>query len=290
MRQVALPATDDRLLWDIWMSAFQFSALALADDLGLFSVLESQPATADEIAARLSLSPISAEALLGVLTSLGLLARHTGTFSLTQVSRTFLLPNSPYYWGSALRVFRNMPVSFSALRKALLEDQAADTPPDDPTEDMNEATAFTPAMHSLSFPAAMALAQRDEFDGVRRLLDVGGDRRATASPWPCGILKCAARCWKPLTSARRRSDSSPLMGWQTVSTACPPICSARHGRPATMPTSWRTSGTGRVETSAWNWHAAAGGPCRQEGASIYTRCSWLMAKTARRPRRCFRWR
>ena len=39
-----LPTCDDRLLWDIWMSTGHMPTLTVADELGLFSLLDrTQP-------------------------------------------------------------------------------------------------------------------------------------------------------------------------------------------------------------------------------------------------------
>jgi hypothetical protein len=174
MKQIALPASDDRLLWDIWMSAFHFPALALADEVGLFASLERGPASAPEVATSLSLSLGSAEALLGVMTSLGLLEQQAGRFALTESARVFLLEDSPYSWRAALRVFRHIPATFGAMQEALQKPAPASIESGDAPGDWASPAAFTRAMHSLSFGAAMVLAERIDFRGVRRLLDVGG--------------------------------------------------------------------------------------------------------------------
>ena len=43
---------------------------------------------------------------------------------------------------------------------------------------------FTRAMHSLSFPAATRVALRGDFEGVRRLLDVGGGLKVGRATTP----------------------------------------------------------------------------------------------------------
>ena len=91
------PTSDDRLIWDVWLSVYHFPTLAVADSLGLFPLLEEDPASSEEIAEQLSLGPRATEALLGVLTSLGFLEQRRSRFRLTDVARNFLLPDSPYY-------------------------------------------------------------------------------------------------------------------------------------------------------------------------------------------------
>jgi hypothetical protein len=82
-----------------------------------FRLLRREPATADEVAKRLSLEPRATEALLGVMTSLGFLVQKAGRFRLTEVSRNFLLPESPYYWGGMLHFLRDIPFSAEPKRR-----------------------------------------------------------------------------------------------------------------------------------------------------------------------------
>ena len=90
------PTSDDRLIWDVWLSVYHFPTLAVADALGVFPLLKEASASSEELAERLSLGPRATEALLGVLTSLGFLEQRRGRFHLTDVTRNFLLPDSPY--------------------------------------------------------------------------------------------------------------------------------------------------------------------------------------------------
>jgi hypothetical protein len=174
MDKLGLPACDDRRIWDVWMSSFHFPALTAADDLGLFPFLAERAATVGDVARRFSLSPTAAEALLGVLTSLGFLVQRAGRFHLTEVARSFLLPASAYYWGGALRFFREIAATHEAMRDALLKDATNQPQAGHQDTDDAQSRTFTHAMHGLSFPAAMGVALRGDFSGVRRLLDVGG--------------------------------------------------------------------------------------------------------------------
>jgi hypothetical protein len=182
MHPLEPPTCDDRVIWDVWKSAYHFPALIVADEIGLFRLLDQAAATAEEVMRSLELGSRGAEALLGLLTALGLLAKHQGRFHLTATSRNFLLPDSPYYYGSLFQISRNDPITAAALRDALHRDkpqayeiygeltqvwESGALPAD-------QAAAITATMHSLSFPAAVGVARHGDFRGVRRLLDVGG--------------------------------------------------------------------------------------------------------------------
>ena len=172
------PTSDDRLIWDVWLSVYHFPALAVADTLGLFPLLEEAPASSEKIAERLSLGPRATEALVGILASLGFLEQRRGQFHLTNATRNFLLPDSPYYWGGIFELVRDIPFTCSSLREALQKDKPIGYEGEDIWEthelDPEQARLFTRAMHSHSFPAAMGTARHGDFTGVYRLLDIAG--------------------------------------------------------------------------------------------------------------------
>jgi SAM-dependent methyltransferase len=205
MERIDLPTADDRPLWDTWMAAFHFPTLTAADALGLFPLLASRPATAAEVATRLAMSPTPAEALLGVLTALGFLVQRAGRFHLSDTGRQFMLPESPYYWGPTLEVFRGIAPSHDALLDALTEERASEPAAGEGPQEEHIA-AFTRAMHGLSFPAARAAAAHVDFSGVRRLLDAGGGSGgfciALAQRYP--ELRCTVFDWADVCRVAER--------------------------------------------------------------------------------------
>ncbi|MGK3966067.1 methyltransferase [Sorangium sp. So ce118] len=178
-----VPRSDDRLLRQLCLSIYHAPTVSAAIELDLFSLLDTAPATIEEIAAKVRLSPRAAEALLATLASLGLLVRHQGKFDLTELSRNYLLPTKPYYWGHMLRMLQEIPVSHTRILQALRKDQpvegggegkaltevwdAVDVPPE-------RAALITRAMHSVSMSTAVGLAHQADLSGVHRLLDVAG--------------------------------------------------------------------------------------------------------------------
>ncbi|HXX94985.1 MAG TPA: methyltransferase, partial [Planctomycetota bacterium] len=174
-----LPPSDDRRLWDVWLSYYHLPTLTAADELGLFALLEKAPLTADQLARELKLSARAAEALVGIVAALGFLVQHGGRFHLTQTARHFLLPSSPTYWGGMLRQARAIPVSHEAILSALRKDRprggTMEEMWDEHEMEPEKARAFTAAMHSRSFHLGVAAARRvPAFASVRRLLDVAG--------------------------------------------------------------------------------------------------------------------
>lgn len=175
-------STDDRLIWDTWMSMFHFPTLTIADEIGLFPLLKEAPLTALEVSKRLSLGARATEALLGVMASLGYLIQQDEKFNLTEVSRNFLLPEAPCYWGGMLKLMANNPLSHPGLLEALRKDKSSVYQEQDVWEahemEPDKAELFTFAMQSMTMPAALGVAKYGNWQGVNRLLDVGGGSAA----------------------------------------------------------------------------------------------------------------
>ncbi len=151
----------------------------MADELGLFSLLDEHPADLSAIATQLRLVPRSVEALLAVLAASDFLVKRMGVFHLTDVARTYLLPESKFYWLQMLRQTGTGQAAADLLMERLRTENLG---PDDPISRRWERGEMTPEdarwsnrrMHSHSLPAAVGLARNGDFQGVRRLLDVAG--------------------------------------------------------------------------------------------------------------------
>jgi hypothetical protein len=172
------PTVDDRAIWDLWLSQFQLPVVLIADEIGLFSRLYDEPSTTDEMTGYLKLAPRSVEALLAALAASGFVIKRLERFHLTDVSRTYLRPESEFYWVPMLRT-RSGQAAADALMQTVSTDNLG---PDDAITRRWERGEMTPEdargsnqrMHSHSLPSAVAMARNGDFDGVRRLLDIAG--------------------------------------------------------------------------------------------------------------------
>jgi hypothetical protein len=172
-----LPVSDDRPMWDIWLSAVHLPAMAVAVELSIFDTLASGPLTVVQLCERLRLRPQRCEILLRMLDSLGLLVKHDATYQLTSVARDYLLKDSPFFWGHVW----DAQVSPAQIRlRAALKFEPTE-PGGRPVEGWEAgqmtdemAGAVTRMMNSHSMPAAHGLARSGAAEGDRRLLDVGG--------------------------------------------------------------------------------------------------------------------
>lgn len=221
---LAVARGDDRLLWDLHASEQYLFWLAAADDMGLFTALAAAPTSAEEIATQFAIGLVAAEGLLGVLAALGLLVSYDARFSLTQTARDFLLPSSPYYRGSWLEGVRRRPrVTYDMVYAALRDSQP--THPhywESAATDPAQSAFLVRGLHSLLFAGGPALAERGDFAGVQRLLDVGGGAGgmsiALARHYPtlhCTVLDHEVACaiaaeYSTVHGVDRQVDTLPL--------------------------------------------------------------------------------
>jgi acetylserotonin N-methyltransferase len=178
------PTADQRIIWDIYFSAHILPLVALADEKGVFELLESGPLTIAEAATRLKVTDEWAEIILGGLASLQLLRLQEGRFHNADAARSFLLPGSPYYAGFTLRRFAPRNV-WERLKRAV-GDPVADETSTGPQSvyvvrdwkqdeyPLQRAEEGVRTMHGLSFAAAVAMVRNADFSRVRMLLDVAG--------------------------------------------------------------------------------------------------------------------
>jgi hypothetical protein len=172
----SVPICDDRLIGQIWGSRFYLPTLILADEIGVFPFLAKAPATSAETAEHCGLSPASVEIMLGLLAALRLLLQRQGRFALTDVSRTYLLPESPYYCVDALRALGHTPLTSTSLQDLLKKDRQFPIKQAWLAGIMSDEAAekIAAAQYAHAWLPAMGMARHGDFSGVSRLLDVGG--------------------------------------------------------------------------------------------------------------------
>jgi hypothetical protein len=174
-----LPSVEDRPIWDLWLSQFRLPTVLAADELGLFQLLQHRPATVDDICQNLGLLRRSADALTAALASTGFLVQHDHHFQLTPLSRTYLLPESEFYWVPMLGAAGFGQLTTEALLNNLRTENLGEDDRISRRWERGEMTAEDAAagnrrMHSHSFPSALGLARSHDFKDAHRLLDVAG--------------------------------------------------------------------------------------------------------------------
>jgi hypothetical protein len=190
MTKYEAPSTDDRRIWELWLSGVHQGAIVAADDAGVFSALAAGPATIEELAQQLNFDVRATGILLRLLGALGLLTQRDGAFHLTDQARLYLVKDSAFYWGNMMRVAVSEWHRDTALAKLKAKESAFAVGPEGTpapsgsgraadgwaTGEIPIAKAHTIAasMHSHSLPAAIGAARNYDFTGVKKILDVGG--------------------------------------------------------------------------------------------------------------------
>jgi cyclopropane fatty-acyl-phospholipid synthase-like methyltransferase len=168
----------DADIWDAFLSAYKYPALIAADRIGLFTCLRHSDSDLNSLSESLGIKRRGLEALIGTLASMNFIRFDGQVASLSEAARIYLLPDSPLYWGHMFRFDEKNPVTPFGLIDALKRQSPhAYDGLDLWTEheaNSDHAVRFTRAMHSHSFPSAIALANEFTLKAVSRLLDVGG--------------------------------------------------------------------------------------------------------------------
>jgi acetylserotonin N-methyltransferase len=217
MQRYAPPTTDDRRIWDLFLSGTYQASICVADDAGLFASLHERPSTIKELAARLDFDERATGVLVRLLASLGLLIPHGNRFYLSDDARLYLLKSSPFYWGSMLKVAVNGGHRDRLMEKLRQKDSANAAGPRGTPSVLGEARAvdawasgqvsleqardIAARMHGHSLPAAIGAARNYDFTNARRVLDVGGGSGcfmiALAQEHPhlhCSVMELPAMC------------------------------------------------------------------------------------------------
>lgn len=212
-----MPPSDARLLWESYLSPYWFPSLLVADELGIFPSLAQAPASVEELSRRLELNARGVGALLPMLASLGYVEARDGYYSITDTSRQYLLPESPYSWGGLLKSNRRsrfLSPLCDALSHVLLTPDPEEAVPSSSADQGANADAWARGEISLegaravaeyfqshSGTAAIGLAQNGDFSSSKRLLDVGGGSGVysieLAKSYPelrCTVLELASVC------------------------------------------------------------------------------------------------
>ncbi|MDG2176786.1 MAG: methyltransferase [Gammaproteobacteria bacterium] len=200
-----LPAIDDTPIWNAMLSVFNSQAITVALELEVFEGL-TEPASVEAISNKLGYSQRGMKALLPMLKVQGLLDKHKGEYQLNNLSRAYMLKDSPYYWGPFfIRRAETLP-NYKMILENIRDGETVEARGsadgwESGQMDPELAKTVTDFMHCHSITSAVGLAHTCDFSGVNKLLDVGGGSgcyaSALANHYPelrCTIMELSAVC------------------------------------------------------------------------------------------------
>jgi ubiquinone/menaquinone biosynthesis C-methylase UbiE len=155
---------------------------------GIFDLLDKEPQTAAQVAAKTKTSLRGVKAILDVLVSLQLLQRKGERFGLTAESAAFLVAGKPSYFGMLFRhISSQLMPSWLQLTEVVRSGRPA-AKVNDQKQGARFFAEFVESIFPLSFPAASALGQHLGISKISTpvsVLDVG----AGSGVWGIAIAK-----------------------------------------------------------------------------------------------------
>jgi 3-hydroxy-5-methyl-1-naphthoate 3-O-methyltransferase len=213
--------TDDRLIWDSWLTVHKLPALWAAEQVGVFKALSQQALTTEALAAKTETVVRALSVVLGYLASFGLLEKHAGLWRTTPVASTYLDRSRAAFWGPLLAGFVDgLPLHVRI--SDLLKKGYAELPPragvkewERGAMDPEVAVRMAAFMNAHSVYSAQSAARASLFTDVKSVMDVGAGSGifsiALAKTWPqlsATLMEIEAMCSaaQPYIEAASLSD------------------------------------------------------------------------------------
>jgi len=182
MTNPASSAPSPALFFDTINAYQKTGALKAAIELGLFTAIGRQPATAPEIAARCQCPERGIRILSDYLTILGFLTKEGARYTLTPDSAAFLDKSSPTYVGGAAQFFSAPGIAdaYDDLASTIRHGRLASSDLGTTAPDHAVWLEFARAMGPLMMPAAHGTAALVPLDPARdtRVLDISASHGA----------------------------------------------------------------------------------------------------------------
>ena len=155
--------------------AFRQARIILtAFELDIFTILNSESKSSSEVADKINSNLRATDRLMNALTAIGLLKKKNGKFSNTDLSLNHLAKGKPGYLGSIAHSV-NLWDTWSTLTDAVKAGTSVYNKEPVNDRDNNWLEAFISAMHMRAKQKqAPGIAKLLNFDGVKKVLDVGG--------------------------------------------------------------------------------------------------------------------
>ena len=172
------PTTDDRAIWDAWLSQFRLPIMNVACDVGTFRVLTDKALTTEELAQELGVDARALAMHLAALCADGFVEKRLGKWRATHNTRTWLHPDGKGYWGGFLKsIDRNEHLNSRLLeslktgKRPEVNERPANWEQGTMTQEV--AARIAAFMQAHSQAPALGAAAQPVFGELRQLMDVG---------------------------------------------------------------------------------------------------------------------
>ncbi|MCA9484033.1 MAG: methyltransferase domain-containing protein [Nitrospina sp.] len=148
--------------------------LMTANAVDLFDAIADAPATAAEVADRLSLSEKGALRLLNALTALGMVSRQGDRFRLIPEFTPYLTAGGAKSMKQWIRLSSDLMPIWDKLETFVRQGEMVRNTMEMLNQDPENMRAFIDAMHDKALNAPQSIARIIDLSGNRKLLDIGG--------------------------------------------------------------------------------------------------------------------
>jgi len=147
--------------------------LLSAAEMNLFTRLDEEPSSAEDLARRLHADPRGMTVLLDALAAMGLLTKQAGTYRTAPAAAPLLSDKSPRSVLPMILHAAHLWEMWSGLT-GIVKGAGSTEPPASEARDADELHAFIGAMHVVGTPMAEKIAAAVQPGPARRPIDVGG--------------------------------------------------------------------------------------------------------------------
>lgn len=165
------PSTPQAIL-DLARNFMESRVLLTGAELNLFTLLASEPLSAEEVASRTGANLRALTILLDALAAMELLVKQEGRYSCPQAISSLLSEKVPESILPMVHHMAHVWQRWSRLTEVVKGSEVLEEPPVSP--DADELCAFIGAMHAVAAPLASRIVAAVDATTHRYLLDVGG--------------------------------------------------------------------------------------------------------------------
>ena len=166
----SIPAINPLPLWNLAHVYCEARTLHVATDLDIFTNLDADGATSEEMAKTLGIEKRPVRMLMNACVALELLEKDGDKYRNSELASAFLVKGKPHYSGAFVALEAQSYLNWAKLEEAVRQNAPVVTP----MKDESLMKFFTHAMHGTSVFTSMMLAQMVDLSGYANLLDIGG--------------------------------------------------------------------------------------------------------------------